>query len=332
MPSHDALYSQTEECVNVLEKELLSPYRTGSLLDFTSQPQLPLIVVPDLHARCYFIKDILECTLPADFCSRENGKSLTVREALKNGAVRVVCVGDALHSEMRGRQRWMKAYLQTRLCIKAGDAMTSEMTEGLSLLMEVMKLKCEYPASFHFLKGNHENIRNRLGGGDYPFCKFTDEGAMTNEFMRQVFGEDVIYIIGCFEDALPLAATVNNCAISHAEPKNAFTREEIINARLDDNRVEALTWTANDEAEEGAVAAVMKALGCQSGVYITGHRPVSAQYNLRAGGLLVQIHNPEKEQIALVRTGRKFNPKTDILELKPMNGACAGDASQGGTR
>lgn len=309
LPTKDEIYSLTRKCIAVLDDEASAPYRRGSLLDFTGQA-LPLVVVPDLHARGYFLEDVLNYTLPADFCDGQ----LTVREALDAGAVRVVCVGDALHSEMRGRSRWIMAYMEALGGTGAGTAMTEEMTEGLGLLMDVMRLKMKYKALFHFLKGNHENIRNRLGGGDYPFCKFTDEGAMTNEFMRQVYGEDVIDAVGAFEDALPLAVVSPCAVISHAEPMRAFTRDEIINARDDESIVEGLTWTANDQAEDGSVRAVMQELGCD-GLYITGHRPVHGKYNLRAGGLLVQIHNPDEEQVALVRSDRKFDPEQDIVRV-----------------
>lgn len=311
LPSHDEICSLADRSIGVLEKEMTAPYRKGALLDFAEQERLPLIVVPDLHARVYFLKHIMEYTLPKDFL----GGDVSVQEALEQGAVRIVCVGDALHSEMRGRGRWMRAWQDSRQGIADGAAMTEEMAEGLNLLMLVMRLKCKYGECFHFLKGNHENIRNRDGGGDYPFCKFTDEGAMTTAFMRAVYGDDVLHLMGCFEDALPLIAAFDNCVVSHAEPLKAYNKEEIINARDDDEVVAGLTWTANGEAEDGSVKSVMEALGAEDAVYITGHRPVLGKYSKRQGGLLVQIHNPDEEQIALVRTDRKFDPERDVVRI-----------------
>lgn len=310
LPEYNDIYSQTDKCVSVLEEEMHSQYRYGSLLDFSMEKKMPLIVVPDLHARRYFFQDILDYKLPIDFIDG----GCTTREALDGGAVRVVCVGDALHSESRARDRWRRAFEEMMSAVRDGPAMKEEMAEGLGLLIDIMKMKCKYPALFHFLKGNHENIRNRRGGGDFPFCKFADEGEMTREFMCAVYGEDILYLIGCFEDALPLVASTHNCVISHAEPERAFTREEIINAREDDEAVSALTWTANDEAKEGSVREIMKVLGCK-GVYITGHRPVAGKYCKRQNGDLVQIHNPDTEQIALVRTEGKFDPERDIVVL-----------------
>lgn len=312
LPTHDDLAMAADKCVNVLENELSAPYRCGSLLDFMGEEARPLVVVPDLHARAYFLRAIMDYTLPEDFV--RGGR--TTKQALYEGAVRVVCVGDALHSESRGIERWRAAWNETLDGVADGNAMREEMAEGLTLLMDVMRYKAAFPESFHFLKGNHENIRNRRGGGDFPFCKFTDEGEMTRQFMCTVYGEDVLYLLGCFEDALPLMAAFDNCVISHAEPARAFSREEIVNARNDDDVVCALTWTANDEAENGSVAAVMKALGVKKGArYITGHRPVKGKYSLRQGGALVQIHNPDTEQVVLVKTGKMLNPETDIVVI-----------------
>lgn len=312
LPSYDELYSQTDECISCLKSEEQSSYRKGSLLDFVEEKPLPLIVVPDLHAREYFLHDIMQYKLPEDFCAGE----LTAREALEAGAVRVVCVGDALHSEMRGRRRWLRAWADSQMGIADGEAMKEEMAEGLGLLLEVMRIKCKYPALFHFLKGNHENIRNREGGGDYQFYKFANEGAMTNAFMRTVYSDDVVRLIGCFEDALPLAAAFPRCVVSHAEPMYALTKEEVINARMNEEVVYALTWTANGEAEDGSAKALSKALGAKDTVYITGHRPVLGKYNFRQGKDVIQIHNPDKEQAAFVHTDRKFDAERDVIGIR----------------
>ena len=65
---------------------------------------LPLIIVPDIHGRTYFLKNILDFVPPDGFLFPElTGK--TVFEALEKKSVRIVSVGDALHSELRGRNR-----------------------------------------------------------------------------------------------------------------------------------------------------------------------------------------------------------------------------------
>ena len=76
LPSHDEIFNLADAASTVLETE--SPdYRpesengkSGSLLDFQNSP-LPLIVVPDIHARPHFMENILDCRLPEDFVSGE---------------------------------------------------------------------------------------------------------------------------------------------------------------------------------------------------------------------------------------------------------------------
>ena len=65
----------------------------------------------------------------------------------------------------------------------------------------------------------------------------------------------------------------------------------------------ALIWTANDQAEEGSVAESLDALlgvRAAGSLWIAGHRPVPGVFALRAGGRLVQIHNPGRGQIAWI--------------------------------
>lgn len=320
LPSHDSLFALADSCVTALESES-ADYRPrakngecGALLDFTKSEPLPLVVVPDLHARLDFFARLLGFVLPENFIG---GPGVTVESALGQKILRVVCVGDILHSEARGRERWQKAWIDFSRGVCDGPAMTEEMSEGFGLLAAVMECKRANPEFFHILKGNHENITNKRGGGDFPFCKFTDEGQMTTDFARAVYGDDILHLVSCFERALPLAAAFPNCVVSHAEPQFAMSRERIINARSSDEDVRALTWTANDEADDGSVRSILDELcgGADGAVYIAGHRPVRGAFALRQGGKFVQIHNPDREQIALVRAGGLFNPSQDIVAV-----------------
>ena len=54
-----------------------------------------------------------------------------------------------------------------------------------------------------------------------------------------------------FEKTLPLLAIGENFLISHAEPLRVFNPDEVRN--YDSDAIHGLTWTANDEAEEGSV-------------------------------------------------------------------------------
>ena len=282
----------------------------GSLLDFSSSKALPLIVVPDLHARYDFLLNVLRFCMPSGEC---------VLDMLLQKEIRVVCLGDGMHAESRAKDRWIRSYLQYIDGVIDSAEMRAEMKENLATMMCVMTLKTLFPESFHFLKGNHENITNRMGNGDYPFCKFAEESTMTHDFMLSEYGTAIVSAMGEFEDNLPLVAVFPNCVLSHAEPLRSFSREEIVNARLLDGVVGGLTWTANGEAEEGSVAGTESALlGHTRAAYIGGHRVVNEKYALRQDGAYIQIHNPLCQNIAVVMPNRTFNPTSDIISVYPQ--------------
>ena len=287
----------------------------GGLLDFRAYDgdngAVPTIIVPDIHARPGFVYDILNLDLPS-------GEK--VIDALEEKKIRVICVGDLLHAEGRARERWMSAYQAFESGVYDSAFMREEMREGLAALLAVMQAKFLWPENFHCLKGNHENITNERGEGNFPFRKFAYEGRMVLEFMRLVYGEEILQAVYEFEKALPLAACAENFFASHAEPLDFYSREDLVCAPLDEGTVYGLTWTANDEARVGGVDKILTAL-CKppKGVEaraIGGHRPVPENYLERQGGLYVQIHNPERQNVALVRPDKTFAPDTDIISVE----------------
>jgi len=324
LPSHDSVFDLCNMASTILEgeKDFFRPEATngnaGSLLDFRIN-SLPMIVIPDIHARPDFLSDILNYSLPSGFIPKVR-KSYTVFQALLKGYIRVLCVGDALHTELNTKDRWIAALEEFNNSIYTGPSISSEMLEGMKTICVLMKLKILFPEHFHFLKGNHENIMNQNCGGDFAFRKFANEGYMVREFINDFYGEDILYLMSCVENGLPLMAVTHNCVVSHAEPKKAFSYEQILNARQYPDVVAGLTWTANDEAEEGSVEQIIKNLfekpDLKKCVYLAGHRPVKNNYALRQNGMFIQIHNPVKENICLVYKDRKFNPETDIINVK----------------
>lgn len=326
LPDHDLLFYLSEKASTILENEpkIFRPWskkgEPGGLLDFTSyKKRLPLIIVPDIHARTYFIKNILDFVPPNGFFKPEFENS-TIYEALQKKICRVVCVGDALHSEMRGITRWKAAYEEFLKENYTDKNMLEEMNENMNLLCILMELKCEFSKNFHFLKGNHENIMNVYSSGDYPFRKFAQEGEMVKDFIQTYYGDDILMMISYWENSLPLVAAFPNCVISHAEPEKYFKRQQIINGRFSEEVVSALTWTQNGKAQNGSVEKMLKELtknpDFDETFYFAGHRPVSENYSLRQNGKFIQIHNPERQNIALVYTDKKFNPETDIVSVE----------------
>ena len=319
LPSHEDLLSLLESGISTLEGEnadyrpLDSEKRAGGLLDFTSgdYKNLPLLVVPDLHGRGKFLLDILDFK-----CG-----SKTVLELLEAGQIIICCVGDIFHSENRGRERWKQAFVESMAGNLVNEPMKLEMRENLSLLEMILSLKSAFAGHFHILKGNHENVLNedpRTKYGNVPFRKFCDEGNMVSDFLQHYYDDLILHEISYFEKSLPICAAFSGCVVSHAEPADFFSRQEIIDYHKSGSFVTfALTWTANDAAREGSVAHLFEELlpvqSRKGAWYFSGHRPVLGKYALRQNGRLVQIHNPEIEQVAVVVPGRKFNPETDIV-------------------
>jgi hypothetical protein len=271
---------------------------------------LPTIVVPDLHGRTWFLLHVLN--------HRIGGRS--VAELLHGGEIQIVCVGDGFHAEARAVKRWQKAFKEFAGKYRRHAAMDEEMRENLGLMEMVMRLKIAFPSFFHFLKGNHENILNEEGRGNHPFRKFAYEGEMVKDWVFKFYGEEFIEQYAEFEHELPLVAADRTFMISHAEPMESYSREEVIRYREYDDVVLGLTWTPDGGAEDGSVEQMIAEF-CSDGeqaVYFGGHRPVAGKYNLRAGDLYVQLHNPSTYSIAVLQPGVPVDLERDIAVL-PRN-------------
>lgn len=269
-------------------------------------PSIPTMVLPDLHGRFGFFRSVLR----SPFDGFQNAA-----QAAEEGALQIVCLGDGFHSERRGKYRWLTALDEYTGRFHKHSAMDEEMNENLTLMEMVMECKCALRERFHFLKGNHENIMNEEGNGNHAFRKFSLEGEMVKEYVRAFYGEDFLALYARFEKRLPLIAVGGNFIASHAEPERDYGEQELIEARNLPSVTLGLTWTGNGESEEGAVERMLtRFLGSTDGTaYLGGHRPVPDGYLLRANGSFVQIHNPEREQIAVLRPDRPFSPDTDIM-------------------
>lgn len=271
---------------------------------------LPTIVVPDLHARMDFFLAVLAW--------EADGGRKTL-DLLADGRLQIVCLGDGVHSEGRAARRWRRALDEFQGEYLVHESMDAEMRESLGLMGMVMEVKSSFPRWFHFLKGNHENITNESGGGNFPFRKFALEGMMTLDYLRRFYGEDVVQTYALFEKALPVLAAGRGFLISHAEPGTLYDRHSVVAYRQHPEVVSGLTWTDNDEAEPGSVQRMLDCyLGEEEGPrgwYFTGHRPVSGRYRLRAGGRLVQIHDPERFMIAHLPAAAEIDPKRDVRTI-----------------
>ncbi len=264
--------------------------RPGGLLQL--DPGIPTILVPDIHGRRELLLRVLAYAVQP---------GMRTLQALARGLIQVLCLGDGMHAEARAAERWRAALAEFHDDYRRHESMDEEMRESLGVMGIVMEAKKCFPSHFHFLKGNHENIANTEGGGNFPFRKFALEGLMVVSYMRRFYGEEVLDAMARFERDLPILAVGRGFLASHAEPRIFYPRERVIEYRDDADVVEGLTWTDNDEADQSSVDEMLEHyLGAEStgAFYFAGHRPVPGAFGLRAGGRFVQLHNPERLTIA----------------------------------
>jgi hypothetical protein len=273
-------------------------------------PDIPTVIIPDLHARLDFFLSTMLSPLVG-------GK--TVLESLSLRELQVVCVGDAFHAEGRRAARWQHALAEFQTGYEKHRHMDDEMRESLGVMEMVMEMKKTFPLHFHFLKGNHENISNENGGGNFPFRKYAYEGAMVLDYVKRFYGEDFLRAYYNYEKSLPLLAIGGNFLVSHAEPKKFYDTESVLNYHSRPAVVVGLTWTDNDEAEKASVRKMIEHYLPEDvwgeARYFGGHRPVSDRYLARAEGRYLQIHNPQKFQVALVAAQGTIDGETVVVEI-----------------
>ena len=190
---------------------------------------------------------------------------------------------------------------------------------SLSAARILLEAKIVFPVFVHYIKGNHDNISDEEGRGDHSFYKFAAEGEMVASWFSAVYGEDLLYAYREIEIDLPILGVGPRFIASHGEPAFALSRDDIVEYRSRPDVVEALIWTANDEALPGSVEASMLALlgrrKAKGALWFAGHRPVADHYALRAGGKFVQFHNPATFRVAYLLPGRAPDPERDILDI-----------------
>jgi hypothetical protein len=272
---------------------------------------LPTILVPDIHARMDFLISLFF------------GPQIDALKRLAQRELQIVCVGDAFHGEARVAARWFMALSEYMGGFQFHSNMDREMIESLGVMEMVMIVKSLFPYCFHFLKGNHENIKNEYGGGNYPFVKFVNEGAMVALYVHKFLGPTFHDAYYRYEKNFPLLAVGKNFLVSHGEPRRFYSTEEVVEYRTRDEVVEGFTWTDNGQAHPGSVQQMLAHyLGEQKGsYYFGGHRPVSGLYFTRAEGKYVQFHNPNSFNVVTLDPDADIDLARDVVELEN----CASD-------
>lgn len=303
-PEAGLLEKALEEASEVLagEEDSARPRSVSGLPGGIVKVSVPLVLVlPDIHARPRLLLVLLRSSLP--------GTKTSVAAALASGELELLCLGDVPHSEgPQAAGRWILAAERALRSWAGGPGvqgpeMEAEMASTLGALLCVLRLQVLFPGRFRCLKGNHDNLGNRADGGDSPFFKYSSEGLLTAEWLSMRYGPAFLELARGYEVLLPLLAEGGAFCASHAEPAFALSPKDLADYRLRPDVVRSLIWTRDGEAEAGALGACLDAfLGPGKGkrYWIAGHRPVARGWRLRVDGL-VQIHDPSRAQVLLVR-------------------------------
>ena len=312
LPGRRSLGNTLNSVITVLKTESMRyrpPGSDGKPGGLIMLPSLPTIIVSDLHARVDYLKSLLLWRPP--------GMDYTVYQGLSSKRLQIVCVGDGFHAESRAIARWRRAFEEYSMDFRRHRAMDEEMKESIGVMMMVMRLKTAFPESFHFLKGNHENIANENSADNRSFRKFVYEGAMVTAWFKKFMGDKLFNKYYEFEKKLPVFAVGNSFCITHAEPRVYHPKNDLIDAMIHREIIFDLTWTANGESEEGSVRRYLNEYFPHNpeARMFGGHRPVSENYWLRAEGKYIQIHNPAIYNIVYIRDMAEFSVDRDIFSL-----------------
>lgn len=294
------------EDTNIRPKDKFN--RSGGLIDLSSFSET--IIIPDLHARRKFVKELLAL--------KHNNNSLLQLLELKQ--ISFLFLGDGVHGEATFASRWMKAFKEYSKNYSTRTNMDMEIADSFNLMIAIMFLKIRYSNTLHFLKGNHENIMNETKNGNFSFAKYANEGAMVLEYFERFYDLEMVDIYAQFERNLPLFVVGKNFLASHAEPQFFFEKDRVINYREDGDLIEALTWTDNYASVKGTVDKLLSYYlndnDNENTYYFSGHRPINGKYNKINNDRFVQIHNPSKEIVVFVNQNGYINLENDVKIVK----------------
>lgn len=266
---------------------------------------VPSLVLSDLHARRDFIMKALEHEVDG----------VKVFDLLKQGKINLVCVGDGMHGEGRAAGRWQRAE-QDMIEGKPSIAMHQEMIEGFGTMKMVMELKNEFPENFHFLRGNHDEIKGNFA----KYARNLGESAMVQHWVKENLGQDFLEKYASFEENMPLVVRGQGFVASHAAPGGTLDARAV-DAR-DAKAFAQLAWTENrnwndhDPAVQSRFQKNLEEVGGAGGRWLVGHRPVDdGNFRSQFDGQLVQINAPSDFVAALMPADGKFQPERDVIKL-----------------
>ncbi|OHD12747.1 MAG: hypothetical protein A2Z96_06575 [Spirochaetes bacterium GWB1_48_6] len=286
----------------------------GGLINLS--PQRTTVLLPDIHGRMDMVRDVQDLPLISP-----EGQTSTLYAGLQENWAQLVCVGDYVHGEARVFDRWITAEQEYLEGYENHRAMDQEMAENLETVEMLLSMKLDFPDQVHLLKGNHENITNQLGEGNFPFRKFVQEGPMVLAWMQKFYPPIILELFSRLEKNYPLLARSQDFLVTHAEPSRFFSPEEVLNYRTNPEVVAGLTWTDNNKSEPGSVEhMIQNYLGVRPGspewesvFHFGGHRVIPGIFQTRAQGRYVQFHNAKLRIAAILVPGQTIDLTRDII-------------------
>jgi hypothetical protein len=264
---------------------------------------LPTILIPDLHGR----RDYLDAVL----ATRDGATGKTYLELLRRGQVQVVCLGDLMHTEVRG-ELWRRGMPDV--------AMRLEMAESLGTVRRVAELKAAFPSTFHVLRGNHDDVGPAGAGAP---CDLPLQIGATRRFLGEKLGQGLVDELSRFFCALPVAAAGASFAASHAPPLTFVARAEVkaggdrsrvafARIRVPSFNAERAAARALGESDEAILDRVARELtGRDASHYIHGHfwaRPMTIR------GREVFFGNPSDRTFMRIDAGQPLQPLRQLFE------------------
>ncbi len=282
---------------------------SGGLIDL-SKVEHKVVIVPDLHARRGFIKNILKHII--------DGKDILSH--LGDNSVTIIFLGDGVHSEgERALERWRKALVEYDDNYKENHYINEELRDSFNLMASTILLKLRFSNNIHFLKGNHENIKNEYNEGNYPFFKYVREGEMISEYFEEFYGRELLDEYYLFEKNMALFCVGKNFLCSHSEPGLTFNRKTVINYRKNGNLIESLTWYRSKHENRHTKEIINNFLQAHTEdvYYFAGHKHIDKDefYKQPYNNELVFINNIEKEIVAIIDPTKDILLNRDIINL-----------------
>ncbi len=214
-----------------------------------------------------------------------------------------------------GNQAPAVAVFQKILPILQAEFMKREMVKSLGAMKMVMDLKSAYPDSFHYTRGNHDDIAEKIK----KYHKFANESQQVKEWVTTTYGDDFLQKYAQFEEALPVMvrSKTGQIVVTHTVPDKALTQAEVEGRSRDTNI--SLTWTDNtkDGSSQEAVDGTLANVNAGNARWFIGHRDVPDEMGLAREqfGRVVQINNKNKQVIAIQRPGGSFDKDRDVVDV-----------------